>query len=154
MRNYDEDVPAGTIRAWTIGLFLTTIVSAVNGLFFLRYPIVNIPVYVVQLIAYPLGVGWARVMPNHEMSLMGVKFNLNPGPFNVKEHTIIVVMANAAFGGGTGYFVDTVVSIQEFYRIPGFGWYASTPSCSSRGLPLTHSQGLQHLVCIVSMLWA
>lgn len=106
VRKEDPDVPASTIRAWVIGMLLTTVVSAVNGLFFLRYPIINISPYVVQLIAYPIGVGWARALPNREFNTFGVKWNLNPGPFNVKEHVIIVAMANAAFGGGTGYFVS------------------------------------------------
>jgi hypothetical protein len=69
-----------------------------------------------------MGVGWAKVMPNKEIRLFGTTMNLNPGPFNVKEHVIIVAMANASFGGGTGYFCDTVVSLQKFYNFPSFGW--------------------------------
>lgn len=117
---------------------MTTVVSGVNGLFVLRYPVISITPYVVQLIAYPIGVGWAKVMPNKEISLFGLKANLNPGPFNIKEHVIIVVMANAAFGGGTGYFIDTVVSVQKFYNIKGFGWgfnilFALTTQCLGFG---------------------
>ncbi|EME50295.1 hypothetical protein DOTSEDRAFT_68981 [Dothistroma septosporum NZE10] len=139
VRNYDEPAPTSTIRAWTIGLILTTVVSGVNGLFYLRYPIINITPYVVQLIAYPMGVAWAKSIPSYEFSIFGLKGNLNPGPFNVKEHVIIVAMANAAFGGGTGYFVDTVVSIQKFYRISGFGWgfnilFALSTQCLGFGL--------------------
>lgn len=29
-------------------------------------------------------------MPNKEYNVLGLKFNLNPCPFNMKEHTIIV----------------------------------------------------------------
>lgn len=29
-------------------------------------------------------------MPNREYNVLGLKFNLNPCPFNMKEHTIIV----------------------------------------------------------------
>ena len=139
MRNYDEDVPVSTIRAWTIGLILTTVCCGVNALFFLRFPIVSIGPYVVQLIAYPMGVGWAKVMPNHEVTLFGKKMNLNPGPFNVKEHVIIVAMANAAFGGGTGYFIDTVVTVEKFYNLPSFGWgfyilFAISTQCLGFGL--------------------
>lgn len=61
VRNYDEEVPANTIRAWIIGLIATTIVSAVNLLFSLRNPSISIYVYVVQLLAYPVGCGMARV---------------------------------------------------------------------------------------------
>lgn len=155
VRNYDEDLPTSTIRAWTIGMLLTTVVSGVNGLFFLRYPIINIPPYVAQLVAYPLGVGWAKIMPNRQVSIFGMKANLNPGPFNVKEHTIIVAMANAAYGGGTGYFVDTVVSVQAFYKIPGFGWgfnilFALSTQCLGFGLA---GMFRRWLVEPASMLW-
>lgn len=57
-------MPASTIRAWFIGLVATTIVSAVNLLFSLRNPAINIYVYVVQLLAYPVGVFLARVRNN------------------------------------------------------------------------------------------
>lgn len=66
VRNYDEDLPANTIRAWVIGMIATTIVSAVNLLFSLRNPSITIYVYVVQLLAYPVGCGLARVSHSRE----------------------------------------------------------------------------------------
>lgn len=94
VRNYDVDVPANTIRAWTIGLILCTIGSGVNMLFSLRNPSVTVTTYVVQLVAYPMGLGWDLVMPNREWNLFGLKFNLKPGKFNYKEHVVIVAMSN------------------------------------------------------------
>jgi OPT family small oligopeptide transporter len=120
---------------------LTTVCSAVNALFLLRYPPISIGPYVVLLIAYPIGLFCARVLPNKEFSLFGLKGNLNPGPFNVKEHVIIVAMSNAAFGGGAGYFVDTVVSLRKFYHFDTsqFGWgfnvlFALSTQCLGFGL--------------------
>lgn len=120
---------------------MTTICSSVNALFLLRYPIVSIGPYVVQLIAYPIGLGMAKVLPNKVHTIFGVKFNLNPGPFNVKEHVIIVAMANASFGGGAGYFIDTVVSLRKFYNFDTsqFGWgfnilFAMSTQCLGFGL--------------------
>jgi hypothetical protein len=94
VRNYDVDVPANTIRAWTIGLILCTIGSGVNMLFSLRNPSVTVTTYVVQLVAYPLGLGWDLIMPDREWTLFGLKFNLKPGKFNYKEHVVIVAMSN------------------------------------------------------------
>lgn len=45
--------PVDTIRAWTIGMLLCTIVAAVNILMGLRKSPVSITSSVVQLIAYP-----------------------------------------------------------------------------------------------------
>jgi OPT family small oligopeptide transporter len=110
-------------------------------LFILRYPPISIGPYVVQLIAYPIGLGFARVLPNKEFKIFGRTANLNPGPFNVKEHVIIVAMANAAFGGGSGYFLDTVVSLSKFYHFDTsqFGWgfnilFALSTQCLGFGL--------------------
>jgi hypothetical protein len=96
VRNYDEDMPANTIRAWTIGLILCTVGSAINMLFSLRNPSVSVTTYVIQLVAYPIGLLWDLVMPDHQFSVFGLKFNLKPGKFNMKEHTIIVVMSNVS----------------------------------------------------------
>lgn len=121
-------------------MILTTVCSGVNALFYLRYPIVSIGPYVVQLVAYPLGVGWAKIMPSVDITIPGLgTANLNPGPFNIKEHVIIVAMANAAFGGGTGYFVDTVVTVKKFYGFTNFTWgfnilFAFSTQCIGFGL--------------------
>jgi len=99
----------------------TTIVSAVNLLFSLRDPSINIYVYVVQLLAYPVGVGMARILPNRQFNTFGIKWNLNPGPFNVKEHTVIVMMSNVSIQGGVAYATDVLLAQNVFYR-QNFGW--------------------------------
>jgi OPT family oligopeptide transporter len=141
VRNYDEDVPVSTIRAWVIGLIMTTVCSAVDALFRLRYPVISIGPYVVLLLAYPIGLAAAKFLPNKEVTVYGMRGNLNPGPFNVKEHVIIVAMANAAFGGGPAYFIDTVVSLKKFYNFDTsqFGWgfnilFALSTQCIGFGL--------------------
>ena len=63
-------------------------------LFSLRNPSVTITTYVVQLISYPIGLGWDLVMPDRVWNLCGLKFNLRPGKFNYKEHVVIVAMSN------------------------------------------------------------
>lgn len=69
----------------------------------------------IQLIAYPLGLGWDLIFPDHEFNVFGLKFNLKPGKFNIKEHTIIVVMANAGYANGAIYATDVLVSQMVFY---------------------------------------
>ena len=94
VRNYDEDLPANTVRAWVIGMLLCTIGSAVNMLFSLRNPGISVTTYVIQLVAYPLGLGWDLIFPDRVFNLFGLKFNLKPGKFNYKEHVVITVMSN------------------------------------------------------------
>lgn len=87
----------------------------------MRSPQLIITSLVAQLVAYPLGYAWEKILPNRQMRIGRLKFNLNPGPFNIKEHTIIVVMANCTFGGGAAYATDTLLAQRAFYG-QNLGW--------------------------------
>ncbi|GKB38786.1 oligopeptide transporter 4-like protein [Tanacetum coccineum] len=68
------------------------------------------------------------------------KFSLNLGPFNMKEHVLIMIFANAeaAFGNGSAYAVGIVTIMKAFYgrnisfiatwlliittQVLGYGW--------------------------------
>lgn len=78
-------------------------------------------IIIVLVVAYPLGVAWAKWMPAIKFSFFGIPCNLNPGPFSKKEHTITVLMANASFNGGAAYATDVLLSQRAFYK-QRFGW--------------------------------
>lgn len=54
-----------------------------------------------------------------DVTLFGLK--LKDGRFNIKEHTLITVMANVSFAGGSAYSTDVFLSMSQFYNID-FGW--------------------------------
>lgn len=121
VRNYDEDVPANTIRAWFIGLFLATVISGMNMLFSMRAPSILITSIVTQLLAYPMGKGWDLIMPKKVFKSFGREWSFVPGPFNMKEHVIIVVMANVSFAGGAAYSTDVLLAQIARYQFD-YGW--------------------------------
>jgi hypothetical protein len=41
----------------------------------------------------------------------GFEIDLNPGPFNIKEHTVIAMMANVSFVWMTGLHVATAAQV-------------------------------------------
>jgi hypothetical protein len=45
-------------------------------------------------VSFPIGKLWALYVPN--VTLLGVE--LNPGPFTIKEHVLITIMASVASG--------------------------------------------------------
>ncbi|EPE03485.1 opt family small oligopeptide transporter [Ophiostoma piceae UAMH 11346] len=114
VRNYDEEMPCNTVRAWTIGLTLVVIGASANTLFSLRSPSISIGTLVAQIIAWPMGHAWARVMPERRFNTFGLTWSLNPGPFNIKEHSIIVVMAGVSFG--VAYATDIILAQIIFYK--------------------------------------
>ncbi len=111
----DPSVPHNTIRAWFLGFVMTTIGAGLNMFFSLRSPSFSISIFVTSIIAWPLGVAWAKVMPN--INIFGVP--LNPGPFNLKEHTLITIMSNVSFG--VAYVTDILLAMNNFYG-KDFGW--------------------------------
>ncbi|KAI1473658.1 small oligopeptide transporter [Daldinia eschscholtzii] len=154
VRNYDVDLPANTIRAWIIGLILCTVGSAVNMLFSLKNPTIQVTTYVIQLIAYPIGLGWDLIFPDRQFNIWGVKFNFKPGKFNFKEHVVIVAMSNAAYGGGFLYATDVLIAQQVFYK-QHFGWgfqilFGITTLCTGYGLA---GLARRFLVWPAAMIW-
>lgn len=114
VKNYDEDLPCNTVRAWVIGLTLVTAGASMNTIFSLRQPSISVGPLVAQIVAWPMGHGWAKVMPSKEFATFGIRWSLNPGPFNVKEHAIIVVMASVSFS--VAYATDIVLAQLVFYK--------------------------------------
>jgi OPT oligopeptide transporter protein len=117
----DPRMPSSTFRAWTIGLIWTILLSGINQALFFRYPTVGIDTVrdkwspkvilrtdwygqiVALLLSFPMGKAWARYTPN--VSIFGI--SLNPGPFTIKEHVIIVAMSSIISNGGPAYAVGT-----------------------------------------------
>jgi OPT family oligopeptide transporter len=67
---------------------------------------------------YPCGKFFAYLLPIRNFALPrwfgGGEFSLNPGPFNIKEHTVIVIMANASVG--PAYALYMTVSTELWYN--------------------------------------
>ncbi|GJE84381.1 OPT oligopeptide transporter protein [Phanerochaete sordida] len=113
----DPDMPCATLRAWFVGLIWAIIIPGLDQFFFFRYPSVTITGIVAQLISFPIMRVWARVMPR--VKIFGM--SLNPGPFTIKEHVIITIMANV--GSGSAYATDIIAVQRVFYnQDPPFGY--------------------------------
>jgi OPT family small oligopeptide transporter len=110
VRAEDGEEPANTLRAWVLGFFFVTVASGVNMLLSMRSPAITIPVVAILLLVYPVGCFWARVVPNWTFKTFGVVWSLNPGPFNIKEHTVVTLMASVTYG--YAYSTDALLALQ------------------------------------------
>ena len=64
-----------------------------------------------MLLSYPICKAWACYLPN--ISFFGIP--LNPGPFTIKEHVIITIMANV--GAGPAYAVSVAPTLANYVRV-------------------------------------
>ncbi|KAF8263625.1 OPT oligopeptide transporter [Lactarius quietus] len=106
----DPTMPVSTFRAWVMGLLWAILIPGVNQFFFFRYPSVTITQIVPQLLSFPICKAWARYFPN--VTLFGV--DINPGPFTIKEHVIVTIMAGV--GAQSAYATDIVAVQKVFYN--------------------------------------
>ncbi|KAJ3477668.1 hypothetical protein NLI96_g10300 [Meripilus lineatus] len=104
----DPSIPSMTLRVWVIGVIWAMIIPGMNQFFFFRFPAVTVTGIVAQLLSFPVGRAWARLVPN--VKVFGV--SLNPGPFSIKEHVLVTIMASV--GAGSAYATD-IVAVQRVY---------------------------------------
>ncbi|KAJ5578797.1 uncharacterized protein N7459_007761 [Penicillium hispanicum] len=115
----DPTEPVLTLRMWVLGLGSCILVSGLNTLYTLRTPSITISASVVLLLSYPLGKLWEKAVPSWDIPLGRLSFNLNPGPFNTKEHTLIYIMSNLSIY--VRLSADVVTEQQMFYKYKA-GW--------------------------------
>ncbi|KAJ7042920.1 oligopeptide transporter [Mycena alexandri] len=104
----DPSIPISTVRSWVLGLVWAIIIPGLNQFFYFRYPSVTVTGIVAQLLSLPVGRIWARFFPN--IKILGLE--LNPGPFTIKEHVLVTIMASV--GAGSAYATD-IVAVQRVY---------------------------------------
>ncbi|XP_011074283.1 oligopeptide transporter 4 [Sesamum indicum] len=119
----DPSLPVWTFRMWVLGLLSCVLLSFLNQFFTYRREPLIITQITVLVASLPIGRFMAAVLPTTKWTVrvpgLGIReFSLNPGPFNIKEHVLISIFANAgsAFGNGPAYAVMIVDIIIAFYR--------------------------------------
>lgn len=70
--------------------------------------------FLIILLSYPAGHWMAQVLPRRYFTLLGQSFTLNPGPFSVKEHVLIAVLAGS--GSGAAYGADIIAIMDLYYH--------------------------------------
>ena len=78
-------------------------------------PFITISVLFIELITLPLGKLLEWTLPKYRISAFGYSFSLNPGPFNIKEHTLISIMVNVVAGGSA--ITDISSTMQIIYGV-------------------------------------
>ncbi|TEB38095.1 OPT superfamily oligopeptide transporter [Coprinellus micaceus] len=146
----DPDMPAMTVRMWVVGLLLCMTSSAFNVFFNFRQPAPSIVPLVLLLLSYPVGKFMAFTLPitTYRIPLPcipsrwipsrlprsilravrpmtfphAIEFSLNPGPWNIKEHVLVYIMANVAVGNP--YALNAIVVLEVYYEFKTGYWFS------------------------------
>jgi hypothetical protein len=136
----DPSTPSLSFRVLILGTLWNVLLASVNSIFMFRTNPFAIPSTVATLLSYPMGIMMARTLPSKSYNIGSFSFTLNPGPFSIKEHVLITIIA--ASGGGVAYGVDNVV-VQKFSKFMVFFSYLNYIRAIKISTILTHS----HLSC-------
>ncbi|WFD34017.1 hypothetical protein MCUN1_000845 [Malassezia cuniculi] len=117
----DPDMPVNTIRAWLLGLIAVIVPPGVNQLLSLRFPSTTITAYVIIIFVYPIGKFLEKVLPTWKLKTRFGDLTLNPGPFNIKEHSLISIMSLMS---SQSAYATYIPAVQRFVynQNPGVGY--------------------------------
>lgn len=83
--------PILTFRFWFLSTFWVVIGCGVSSFYYFKPYNMALTSYAVQLLAWGMGSAMATYLPKRIFSTFGYKWSFNPGPWNAKEHALIVV---------------------------------------------------------------
>ncbi|CAK7200166.1 hypothetical protein SEUCBS139899_002857 [Sporothrix eucalyptigena] len=118
----DFDEPILTFRFWLLTTFWVVVGCAISTLYYFKPYYQDLGSFTVQLLSWGMGDAMARYLPTRKFSIFGWQFSMNPGPWNAKEHALIVV----AYWGScyTAYGLGPLSALELYYdrKInPGWG---------------------------------
>ncbi|RKO91921.1 OPT oligopeptide transporter protein-domain-containing protein [Blyttiomyces helicus] len=132
----DPTLPALTFRFWVLGTVFSVFSAAVAQFMYFRLNQISLNNFAIILMSYPCGVFMAKVLPDWRIGFNWpsdflltrgtfVGGSLNPGPFNIKEHTLI--MAAASTLNGAAYATD-ILAIQRLFYGPNQNPFKPDPN--------------------------
>ncbi|EGO23267.1 hypothetical protein SERLADRAFT_450912 [Serpula lacrymans var. lacrymans S7.9] len=103
-------LPTLTFRFWVLGIGLSIFGSVLSEIYFWKPQNATVSNLFQLIVAYVLGNAMHYVMPSK-----GIWRYLNPGPFNIKEHTCITMMASTA--SSSAFAIGVIATLDLFYNI-------------------------------------
>lgn len=87
----DFSEPILTFRFFVLSTFWVLVGDAISTMYYFKPYSNTLTSYAVQLLSWGMGDFLGRVLPKRSFHIFGRSFSLNPGPWNAKEHALIVV---------------------------------------------------------------
>lgn len=103
----DPTLPVMTFRFWFLGIGLAIFGSVLAQIYYFKPQTILVSTLFLEVISYILGISLAAVIPTR-----GFFKYLNPGPFNLKEHAAIIIMASTA---STAAFAIDVLAVDRLF---------------------------------------
>ncbi|ORX95574.1 hypothetical protein K493DRAFT_282725 [Basidiobolus meristosporus CBS 931.73] len=108
----NPELPTLTFRYFVLSFIFVGLGAFVSQLTWFRTTYAPYSLFFVQICTHWAGHWMHRFLPEKEINVFGFKFNLNPGPFSIKEHVLITLSASS---GATSNLGEIVVSVKDLF---------------------------------------
>lgn len=108
----DPNIPVLTIRVLILAIIFIIPGALIDTINSYRTTSTVYLILFVQVMGHWVGKKWAQFIPNISIQFFGVKYNLNPGPWSIKETAILTIMAKS---GATGNMATNALSMAEVH---------------------------------------
>ncbi|KAK9763427.1 OPT superfamily [Basidiobolus ranarum] len=108
----DPTLPTLTFRYFLLSFIFVGLGAFVSQLSWFRTTTAPYSLFFVQICTHWAGRWLHDVLPAKEINIFGFKFNLNPGPFSIKEHVLITLSASS---GATSNLREIIVSVKDLF---------------------------------------
>lgn len=165
----DPTMPSITFRSLLLGLGLSASASAVNTFLSLRDPPIQIVAIIIQILAHPLGIILANVLPirSFHFRLPSLRrgrdgkrltraytCSFNPGPWNIKEHTVVLIAATTGLNPSYSLSILLAQDLERFWDDRRSFLYGFLSVCAPQLIGLALAGFVrQVLVEPASMIW-
>lgn len=103
-----------TFRFWVLSTFWVIIGCSISSVYYFSPYSVRLTAYVVQLCSWGMGSAMAKHLPKRHIQTFGLVWTMNPGPWNAKEHALIIV---AYWGSSyTAYGLGPLSAMELYYH--------------------------------------
>lgn len=108
----DPTVPVVTFRYFVLALIFIIPGAFIDTMNSFRTTSAAYSIFFVQIAGHWCGKWLARVLPARNVRLGLLKFNLNPGPWSIKETALLTITANS---GATGNLATNGISLAQLH---------------------------------------
>lgn len=105
--------PILTFRVWLLSTFWVLAGCSISTIYYFKPFSVRLSGYVVQLCTWKMGQVLASTLPSRPITILGRRWDLNPGRWNAKEHALVVI---AYWGSSyTAYGLGPLSAMELYY---------------------------------------
>lgn len=114
----DPSIPVVTFRYFLLSTLFIVPGAFIDTINAFRTTSAAYSIFFVQIACHATGKWLAAVLPNRRIRVLGYSFLLNPGPWNIKETTLVTITAKS---GATGNLATNALALVELFfgtRVP------------------------------------